>query len=98
VRFGIWGVVALALGLWGGAAVVGALVVLAAQFLTLVQALMLVGVVLLCLAVAAGVMARRRVKQLESPVQSVKRRAGDHLMWWQNEITGESDHRGGSGS
>ncbi len=91
VRSGAWGLIAFALGVWGGAALTAGLVVLASKVLTLVQALLAVGTIFLVLAAGAIAMARRRMRQLESPVQSVKRRAGEHLAWWQTEVTTESE-------
>ena len=98
VRSGAWGLIAFALGVWGGAALTAGLVVLASKVLTLVQALLAVGTIFLVLAAGAIAMARRRMRQLESPVQSVKRRAGEHLAWWQTEVTTESEGPSGGGS
>lgn len=50
-------------------------------------------IVLLAFALVAGILAWlgvNRLKQVENPVDSVKRHVDDHLDWWQNGLLKES--------
>lgn len=50
------------------------------------------GVVFLLFVIAAGILVwlgMRRLKQVENPVQTFRRRVDDHLDWWQNTLMRE---------
>jgi hypothetical protein len=50
------------------------------------------GVVFLLFAIAAGILVwlgMGRLKQVENPVQTFRRRVDDHLDWWQNTLMRE---------
>ncbi|MEM1246380.1 MAG: phage holin family protein [Acidobacteriota bacterium] len=86
VRSGIWGLVAGTLCFWGGAVLTAALVVGLSQRLSLLVSLLIVGAALVGLGLIAAVIARARIKRLESPARSLKRRATSHMRWWRDEL------------
>ncbi|HVS15816.1 MAG TPA: phage holin family protein [Thermoanaerobaculia bacterium] len=42
-------------------------------------------------AAVVGLLARSRFRSLESPVRTVKRRVGDHVTWWQEQLLPPED-------
>lgn len=98
-RTSVWGVVAAVLCFWGGAVLTAALVVALTQWLTLLVALLTVGGVFLAVGLLAALIARSRLKRLESPAGSLKRRVSDHMRWWREELgMGPPEAGGGADS
>ena len=86
LRSSLWGLVAGTLCFWGGAVLTAALVVALTQRFSLLVSLLAVGGTFSALGLIAAVVARSRMKQLESPARSIRRRASSHLEWWRDEL------------
>lgn len=74
---------------------VGALVFLALEVLSLWWprwgAALAVFVALALLVAILAIWGRSRLRRLENPVQTVQRRIGDHLDWWQDRVLESPD-------
>lgn len=88
----------VALGLFGAALIllfwiVGLLIFVMVAALHEVLPLWLAAlIVLIVFAVGAGLLAwigKRHIKNVENPMQTVRRRVDDHLDWWQNSLLRE---------
>ena len=89
----------VALGLLGGAAVllfwmVGLLLFTLIVVLAVWLPLWAAALILLALfAIATGILASlgvRRLRQIENPMDNVRRRVDDHIDWWQNSLLADA--------
>lgn len=97
----------VALGLMGAAAVllfwiVGlvlfTLIVVLDVWLHLWAASLIVLGLFVAIAAVLGWLGMRRLRQVENPVENVKRRVGDHVDWWQNTLLADAKRVGATAS
>lgn len=81
--------VALVLLFWIVGLIIFVLVALLAIWLELWAAALVVLALFVVTAGILGWMGMRRMKQVENPVQTFRRRVDDHLDWWQNTLMRE---------
>jgi hypothetical protein len=77
---------AAAIGFWAAGLLLFVLVVVLAIWLPLWGAALVVLGLAALAALLLVTVARRQLRQLESPIDDVKKRVSDHLDWWQNGL------------
>lgn len=77
---------AVVVAFWTVGVLIAAVVALLALWLPVWGAALLVFVLFAAVAGALAWLGVRRLKEIENPVASIRRRISDHLDWWQNTL------------
>jgi hypothetical protein len=85
----VWLALAASLAFFLLAALVAAAVAALALVLPLWGAILVVALVLALAAGAALAAGVRRLRRVESPAATVRRRVADHVYWWQRRVAGD---------